>query len=155
VTKVARWGRAQLLSVVVLSALLGVGCFVLHIAQVRHLPYGLSFSVGLFALAVMLYTGHRQFRVVHGLLLLATAIALVFVGLTRAIDGVETVWLFPVMSAALGYCCWVTLVSKSAGRFLAECQRGLPSAAGVAMSGGTACAVTTKRFGALPIHRNG
>jgi hypothetical protein len=105
-----------MLSVIVLSALFGVSSMVLRIAHGR-LPYGFSFSVGLLLLAVLLYVGHRRVRVVLGLLLLATAIALVFVGLTRAIDLVEAAWIFPVMAVALGYCCWVTLVSRSARRF--------------------------------------
>ena len=106
-----------MLSVIVLSALFGVSSMVLRIAHGRHLPYGFSFSVGLVLLAVLLYVGYRRIRVVLGLLLLATAIALVFVGLTRAIDLAKAAWIFPVMSAALGYCCWVTLVSRSARRF--------------------------------------
>ena len=106
-----------MLSVIVLSALFGVSSMDLGIAQGRHLPYGSFFSVGLILLAVLLYAGHGRVRVVLGLLLLATAMALVFVALTRAIDGVEGVWIFPVMSVALGYCSWVILVSRSARRF--------------------------------------
>ncbi len=119
-TNLARRGRAQMLSVIVLFALIGVSVQVLHIAHGSQLTYGLSFNVGLLLLAVLLYAGHGGFRIVYGLLLLVSAFALVFVGLTRAIDGVETAWFLPVMSAVLMYCCWVTLVSKSARQFLAE-----------------------------------
>jgi hypothetical protein len=114
----------QVFTVIVFSALLGVGSQVLHIPSGSRLAYGLPFSMGLLLLAVLFYTGHGRFRVLYGLLLLAAAMAFVFVGLTRAIDGVERSWYLPVMSAALLYCCWVILVSKSARRFLEESRHG-------------------------------
>jgi hypothetical protein len=120
-----------MLSVLALFALIGVSMQVLRIARGSQLAYGLSFNVGLLLLALLLYAGHGGFRIAYGLLLLASAMALVFVGLTRAIDGVETAWFLPVMSAALSYCCWVVLVSESARQFLAEARSDASARRGI------------------------
>ena len=113
-------GRAQMLTVMVLIALLGAASQLLHIQTGSRIANGCSISVAALLVAALFYSGRARFRVVFGMLLLAGAMAFVFVGLIRAIDGVQTAWFFSVMSAVLAYSCWVILVSKSARQFLGE-----------------------------------
>jgi hypothetical protein len=109
-----------MLTVMVLIAFLGAVSQLLHIQPWSRIATGFPISVAVLLVAVLLYTGRARFRIAFGMLLLAGAMAIFFVGLIPAVDGVKTAWFFPVMSAVLVYCCWVILVSKSARQFLGE-----------------------------------
>lgn len=127
-TKPFSRGRAQMLTVMVLIAILGAASQLLDIQTGSRIANGISISVAVLLVAVLFYRGRARFRVVFGMLLLAGAMAFVFVGLIRAIDGVKSTWFFPVMSVVLAYCCWVILVSKSARHFLGESRQRFQSA---------------------------
>jgi hypothetical protein len=128
VTESGERGRWQMLSVILLMLLLGVVSQLTRQRGDNGLLFGQSFGVILVLMAVLVYNGHRRTRVVTGLLFLAGALAFVFVGLTRAIDGVRTAWYLIIMSGALAYGSWVILRSKSAREFLEEKQRALEDA---------------------------
>jgi uncharacterized membrane protein (DUF4010 family) len=109
-----------MLTVMVLVALLGAVSQLLHIQTGSRIAAGFPISVAVLLVAALFYSGRARFRVAFGMLLLIGAMAIFFVGLIPAVDGVKTAWFFPVISGVLAYCCWVILVSKSARQFLGE-----------------------------------
>ncbi len=129
-TETSERGRQQMLSVILLLLLLGVVSQLTRQRGDNGILFGQSFGVILVLLAILVYNGHRRFRVVTGLLFLAGALAFIFTGLTRAIDGLRTAWYLIIMSGALAYGSWVILRSRSAREFLEEKQRGMDEAAG-------------------------
>ena len=131
-----------MLTVMVLIALLGAASQLLHIQTGSRIASGLSISLAVLLVAALFYSGRAPLRVVFGMLLLAAAMAFVFVGLIRAIDGVRASWFSPVMSAVLAYSCWVILISKSARQFLTDNRQRFQNA-------------RTSSISSLPGHRTG
>ena len=114
-------------SVILVNLFILLGAVTFQLVGTRLLPSSLSMPIPLVLFAVLLYNGHRRFRILFGLLHLAAAVSLLIAAFARTPLGSAALWFYLAAALGLTYCAWVILLSPQGRGFLEVREQWLRS----------------------------
>jgi hypothetical protein len=110
-----------------MNVLVCLGAAAFQLVGTHLIPQSLSMPIALVLFAILLYNGHRRFRILFGLLYLASSASFLFVAIARTPQGSGALWFYVPAALGLIYCSWVILLSQRGKGFLEVREQWLRS----------------------------